>query len=234
MKLKIKNISITVKETIKYLGVYLDTTLQWKEQISKTKTKITKIMPLLYKIKNALTEDLKKTIYHTIIESKLIYGIEIWGKATKTEMSRIQKTQNKIVRMLFKNYTNKDKNTDAIRREKEILNCFEHHIERLVRKGWESIQERKRSVDECRNEIRLEEKEIKEREHRNKENTKWLVKKSNNHWGEIISSKRIAKILNKVEMTSEYKKMKTKYESSKIKKELIKTENADWINKIWI
>lgn len=41
MKLKIKNISITVKETIKYLGVYLDTTLQWKEQISKTKTKIT-------------------------------------------------------------------------------------------------------------------------------------------------------------------------------------------------
>lgn len=113
---------------------YRGITLQWKEQIESVRKRITSMMPLLYRIKNSLTETMKKVIYNTLIESKLLYGIEIWGKAKSTEMEKIQKTQNKVIRLLYRNENNKEKKTKTIRIEKGILNCKENHIERLLKK----------------------------------------------------------------------------------------------------
>ena len=60
-------------------------------------------MPKLYTIKNILNFKNKKIIYDSWIKAYLLYGIETYGWAKMKEINRIQKVQNKIVKILFGN-----------------------------------------------------------------------------------------------------------------------------------
>jgi len=69
-------------------------------------------MASLYKIKYLINDKNKKTLYYAWVESIFRYGIQLYGWAKKTYIDKIQKIQNKVVKILFKkkntNVTNKD------------------------------------------------------------------------------------------------------------------------------
>ena len=60
-------------------------------------------MPRLYFLRRLLTKKNKQILYDSWIKSYILYGIEIYGWVKKTEMTRLQKIQNKIVKILFSN-----------------------------------------------------------------------------------------------------------------------------------
>ena len=55
----------------------------------------------LNRISKFLPENLHKTLYHTLFESHLSYGITVWGSAAKKHIDRIFKTQKHCIRVLF-------------------------------------------------------------------------------------------------------------------------------------
>ena len=88
---------------IKYLGLEIDEKWSFAKHIEVLCKKLRQTMPKLYTIKNILNFKNKKIIYDSWIKSYILYGIETYGWAKMKEINRIQKVQNKIVKILFGN-----------------------------------------------------------------------------------------------------------------------------------
>lgn len=92
----------------------------WKHetQINNILKRIKQIMPKFYLLNKILNEENKKLVYSSWIESIIRYGIEIYGNANKTQILRLQKAQNKVLKVLFN--TNKSK-LKTIKKRLQIL-----------------------------------------------------------------------------------------------------------------
>src|SRR5207253_7102477 len=85
-------------DSIKYLGMWIDKKGKYEIHVKNMIDKFRQVMPKLYQIRNFL----KITICKSWIESYLRYGIENYGNTSTTWKHKLQKTQNKILKILFK------------------------------------------------------------------------------------------------------------------------------------
>jgi hypothetical protein len=109
---------LDIQKTAKYLGLYIDEHWKFKNQILAIITKLRQILPKIYQIKDVLNMKNKMIIYEAWISSHLRYGIEVYGFAAEYLIERLQKIQNKIVKLLFGKNNIK---TEHIYKEKKIL-----------------------------------------------------------------------------------------------------------------
>ena len=63
-------------ESVKFLGLYLDKHITWKSHILHIKSKISKALFSLSRVKNISPHDALKTLYSTLMHIHLNYGIE--------------------------------------------------------------------------------------------------------------------------------------------------------------
>ena len=101
--LKINNKAIKEEKYVKYLGILIDSTLSWKFHINELGKKVSRVIGVLYKIRQFVTEDIMICIYYSLIYPYLIYGIPVWGSASKTLLTTIHIIQKKIVRLITYN-----------------------------------------------------------------------------------------------------------------------------------
>ena len=118
---------------VKYLGVFLDDKLSWNQHVSYIGKKITKIISSFKIIKHYVPEKCKKQLFHAHINSRLKYGLEVYGYTTKSNINKLQIQQNKALKILF----NKDwyTHTTDLHKELQILKLndnFEHSILQMV------------------------------------------------------------------------------------------------------
>ncbi len=89
-----------VTET-KFLGVIIDNELTWSSHIKYLIKKLKCNTGMLNRIKNCVPSHLHKTLYHTLFESHLSYGINVWGNAAKNLMDSLFTIQKHCIRILF-------------------------------------------------------------------------------------------------------------------------------------
>ena len=91
-----------VKET-KFLGVWVDNKLNWKNHITKLEGKLKMNLHLLKRSKNILSRHTKKLVYYAHIYSHLSYCILVWGcNVSKTSLKGLQKIQDDCVSIIMK------------------------------------------------------------------------------------------------------------------------------------
>ena len=95
----INNKAIDEDKYIKYLGVTLDSQLSFKFHIDELTKKISRGIGLLYKLRPFVTTKILTNVYYAIIYPFLLYGIVIWGAASKNLLNPILILQKKIVRL---------------------------------------------------------------------------------------------------------------------------------------
>ena len=83
-----------------YLGMIIDNKLNWKQQIDKIKTKITKTVGILYRIRYYLNRASLKLIYNSLILSYVRYGILNYGRASKVALQPISILMNRGLRCI--------------------------------------------------------------------------------------------------------------------------------------
>ena len=84
----------------KYLGVFLDEDLNWKIHVNHvTNGKIT-LFPVFYNIRKYLSIKQVKTLYYTLVYSKIKYGILIYGTSNNTVLKSVQIIQNQLLKVL--------------------------------------------------------------------------------------------------------------------------------------
>ena len=89
--------------SIKFLGVTIDENLNWLPHIDNLKNKLVLSQGALYRIKDSIPKRLHKTLYHSLFESHLTYGISVWGSQSNSVMEKLFNIQKSCVRMLFGN-----------------------------------------------------------------------------------------------------------------------------------
>ena len=98
--LKLDKKALNQKDHIKYLGVLVDSHLNWKYQITSVCKKISRSIGVMYRIRKYLNINVLKNIYYSLIYSHIVYAIQVWGSADDTDLENILILQKRAVRMM--------------------------------------------------------------------------------------------------------------------------------------
>ena len=82
----------------KFLGIYIDSKLNWKIHIDYLCKLLARVTGVLYKLNNIFPKDVLVTLYSSLFLPYLIYGILAWGSANKTQLERVLLIQKRAVR----------------------------------------------------------------------------------------------------------------------------------------
>ena len=104
-KFIINNDIVDFINNTKFLGVIIDNKLNWAAHTLYMKSKISKSIGILLKIRKFLQNNTMRNMYFTFMYSYLIYCIEVWGNAHQTHLDPLIKMQKKsILTITFSHY----------------------------------------------------------------------------------------------------------------------------------
>ena len=78
----------------------IDEKLNWDAHIKHITPKISKACGALARLRNCISIEVIKNVYHALIYSYLRYGILIWGNASQSVLNPLQILLNKAVRIM--------------------------------------------------------------------------------------------------------------------------------------
>ena len=91
---------MTLVSGAKYLGVFIDDKLLFKEQIKVLEVKVARSVGILCKLKHVLPRKTLLQLYHALIHPLLTYGIIIWGATFSSFLTKLKTLQNKALRVI--------------------------------------------------------------------------------------------------------------------------------------
>ena len=102
LTLKIDDVYIERVDELNFLGLTLDTNLNWIKHTEKISNKCSKTIGVLNRLKYVLPLDIKVLLYNTLILSHINYCIMIWGY----QRNIITSIQKKVMRIITLNTYN--------------------------------------------------------------------------------------------------------------------------------
>ena len=100
LTLKLHHTKLFESTKIKYLGLILDNKLNWKFHIAELSKKLSRGIGLLYKIRNMCPISVLQSLYHSLFNSHLSYGLVVWGNAKRTYIDKIKALQKRALRSM--------------------------------------------------------------------------------------------------------------------------------------
>jgi hypothetical protein len=82
----------------KFLGIHIDETLSWKYHIDKICSKISRSNYILRKINKFLPKSSMRTLYSSLVQSYINYGLLVWGSSRS--IGKVYKLQKKAIRII--------------------------------------------------------------------------------------------------------------------------------------
>ena len=108
-EIRIGGYEITIEKVAKFLGVWIDSELNWNEHISRLILKLKSRLELLRRSKNFFNPQCMKVLYYAQIHSNLSYCLTPRGNMIKkAQLDKISKIQDQCVATLDKSLSVKD------------------------------------------------------------------------------------------------------------------------------
>ena len=85
---------------VKYLGIILDDRLTWKIHISELCKKLGRTVGMLFKIRYQCNKKVLRSLYFSLFESHLSYGLPVWGSANQALIQKLFFLQKKAIRAI--------------------------------------------------------------------------------------------------------------------------------------
>ena len=101
LMVKYKNERLDNTESIKYLGVILDSQLLWNEHVAYIRNKLGRSIGCIRRIKHLLPQKIMINLYYSLILPHIDYCCTAWGTCSKTNLILIQRLQNKYARLVL-------------------------------------------------------------------------------------------------------------------------------------
>jgi hypothetical protein len=86
---------------IKYLGLFFDSNMKWSTHTQILTKKLRILAYRCFQLRDLITTEAKRTIYFSLVESQLRYGITVYGHAPQYFLNPIITTINRIHRTFF-------------------------------------------------------------------------------------------------------------------------------------
>ena len=99
-KFKLDGKRLVPTHSVKYLGVLIDEHLLWNKQVAQIKMRLNRAIGMLSKLQINVNFHILKTAYHSLFESHLQYGTQLWGQKNNETITTFQKLQNRALRKI--------------------------------------------------------------------------------------------------------------------------------------
>ena len=99
MKIKLNGKRLYPTDSVRYLGVKIDSKLNWNIHVSAITTKVNRANAMLYKVRDFVNANILKSIYYELFESHIDYACIIWGQNIST-INRLYILQKKALRFI--------------------------------------------------------------------------------------------------------------------------------------
>ena len=100
--LSIDGVDIERVHEFRFLGVILDDKLTWKSHIAHVKSKVSKSIFILNKVKYDLDTSILRMLYCTLVLPYFIYCLEVWGNTYKSNITPLIMLQKRALRIIHK------------------------------------------------------------------------------------------------------------------------------------
>ena len=101
LRIVLSNTVLPVVPYCKFLGLWIDSGLNWKQHIRILSSRLYSRLGLLKRSKNLLDIHARKVLYFAQIHSILTYGLLLWGNmVSPTALLKVQKLQDKAVQLI--------------------------------------------------------------------------------------------------------------------------------------
>jgi len=98
--LMIRNTRIQLVESLKFLGVIVDEKLNFKEQTSLICRRVSRSVGMIRKVSEFVSGEVLVTLYYSLIQSHLAYGILAWGNSSVGNVEKVKRCQRRFFRIL--------------------------------------------------------------------------------------------------------------------------------------
>ena len=98
--LKFGKKKINQENCVKFLGLLLDSNLNWKAHITELSKKLSRTVGIFYKIRHYAPLETLKLLYYGIFFPFLSYGIHVWGLTNSTYFDLIFVLQKKVLKSI--------------------------------------------------------------------------------------------------------------------------------------
>ena len=93
---------MTIKRVTKFIGVHIDSKLNWNEHVSVIKTKVAKNVSIMNRVKHSLINSALYSLYCTLILPYLNYCCGMWGNTYKSRIHPLYIMQKRAIRICGK------------------------------------------------------------------------------------------------------------------------------------
>ena len=99
---KLNGICLEKVPYTKFLGVFIDYQLNWCTHIQTISRKISKVIGVMFKIKDKVDSTVMVMLYNTLILPYLSYCCEIWGNTYASRLYDLKMLQKRAIRVIDK------------------------------------------------------------------------------------------------------------------------------------
>ena len=95
---RVKELNIIINDTqsFNFLGITLSENMSWTNHVLSIKKKISKVVGILYRLRNTFPLDVLKTLYKSLVLSYINYGLLLWG----IEVKKLKSIQKRAIRLI--------------------------------------------------------------------------------------------------------------------------------------
>lgn len=86
-------------DTLKYLGIWFDANLNWREHINRIKMKLLPLNFAIYRNRKVIPQKQLWLLYNSLFMSKIHYLNPIWNNCSEQLTNEIQRIQNKVIKI---------------------------------------------------------------------------------------------------------------------------------------
>ena len=102
LNIAINDTDIERVESFNFLCLHIHESLSWRTHTDTVKNKVSKVVGILYRLKNIFPMYILQTFYNSLIVSYINYGLLLWG----VESHRVESLQKKAIRLItYSNYS---------------------------------------------------------------------------------------------------------------------------------
>ena len=124
--LHVDNVLIKREFVTKFLGVYLDENISWRDQINIVSTKVFKSIEILYRTRCILKTFLRKQLCFYFINCYLNYANIVWASTNNSKLQALYRHQKHAARIIY--FKGKFTSTKPLLQQINVMAVYEMNI----------------------------------------------------------------------------------------------------------
>ena len=110
---------------VNYLGLVIDENLYWNAHADFVCASLVKYFGIFNHIKSFITSRIARQMYFAFINSRISYGIEVYGHCADEHLNKLQTLQNKLLKLMLK--LDRRTSTNQLHRNLSLLKVSDIH-----------------------------------------------------------------------------------------------------------